>query len=106
MLAEVSSRKDLFQSVLYGDCFDNWELVRDLGEFLIRIEPAEIMGHVILTRAYRHLSVRERAVEELGRCRDLMKGRELHAWETQLFLPLLDVEERTLSLTNSGDPRT
>src|SRR5262245_55744220 len=97
LLAEVSKRKDLFQSVLHDDCFDNWSLAKDLGEFLARVEPAEVMGHVILTRACRHLGIRARAIAELEHCRSLMKSRELHLWETHLFLPLLDREERMLS---------
>src|SRR5208283_3762709 len=97
LLAKVSGRKDLFQSVLYEDRFDDWNLARDLGEFLVQLEPdSEIMGHAILTRAYRHLGARASAIVELERCRTVMRTRQLQTWETELFPPLLDQEERLL----------
>jgi hypothetical protein len=66
LLAKVIQSNDFFQSVLYNDSFEDWNLAKELGEFLVRIEPdSEIMGHALLTRAHRHLGNRQRALDEL-----------------------------------------
>jgi hypothetical protein len=39
LLAKVIERKDFFQSVLFNDSFDDWLLAKELGEFLVSIEP-------------------------------------------------------------------
>jgi hypothetical protein len=97
LLARVSNTKDFFQSVLYKDSLPDWSLAKDFGEFLVRILPDDIMGHALLTRAYRHLGNLELARHELDRCRAYSKTRELEQWEAEDFLPLLDEEERFLS---------
>src|ERR1700690_2967105 len=102
LLARVARRKDLFRLVLYDDSFDDWTLVRDLGEFLVRTEDSEIMGHAILARALRHLGDRRRALVELERCRTMMNSRQLHSWETDLFPSLLAGEGKQLSSEGNG----
>jgi hypothetical protein len=102
LLARVLKTKDFFQSVILSDDLDDWNLARELGEFLVRIEPdSEIMGHALLARAYRHLGNRGRALDELKQCQVRVANRELKPWEAQLFLPLLAEEEKLLS---SGKP--
>lgn len=83
-------RKDFFQSILVNDTFEDWELAREFGEFLTRIEPQEIMGHALLARAYRHLGEPERALMELKRCRAGVP----HPSERKLFSAFLIEEEK------------
>src|ERR1700686_789160 len=93
LLAKVIQNKDFFQSVLHNDSFDDWNLAKELGEFLVRIEPdSEIMGHALLTRAYRHLGNFQRALDELRQCQFRASNRELKRWEADMFLPLLEEE--------------
>lgn len=52
-------KKDLFRSTLLSDTFDDWNLAKDLGEFLVRVgSDSEVIGHALLTRAHRHLGNR------------------------------------------------
>lgn len=97
LLARVSNTKDFFQSVLYRDTFTDWNLARELGEFLVRILPNDIMGHALLARAHRHLGNLKLAREELKQCWAHTKARQLEQWEAEDFLPLLKEEERLLS---------
>lgn len=97
LLAKVIQKKDFFERVL-DDSFDDWSLAKELGEFLVRIEPdSEIMGHLLLTRASRHLGDSQRALDELRACQVRASNRELKPWEKDLFLPLLSKEEELLS---------
>jgi hypothetical protein len=106
LLAKVIQSKDFFQSVLYDDTFDDWNLAKELGEFLIRIEPdSEIMGHALLARAYRHLGNRQRALDELIECQLRASDRELKPWEADLFLPLLAEEKKLLASGDSAGVR-
>jgi hypothetical protein len=98
LLAKVIQSGDFFESVLHNDSFDDWNLAKELGEFLVRIEPAsEIMGHVLLTRAHRHLGNRQGALDELKECQLRTLNRKLEPWEADLFLPLLSEEEKLLA---------
>ena len=103
LLAKVLQKKEFFESVLHNDSFDDWNLAKELGEFLIRIEPdSEIMGHLLLTRAYRHLGNRGRALDELKECQLRTSNRELKPWEANLFLPVLLLEEKLLAPEGSA----
>lgn len=98
LLERVIKRKDFLQSILCSDSLDDWGLARDLGEFIVRIEPeSDIMGHALLTRALRHLGDLVRARDELKQCQERTASRELKPWEIELFLPFLAYEEKLLS---------
>lgn len=97
LLARVSGTKDLFQSVLDRDTLPDWTLVKEFGEFLVRILPNDIIGHALLARAHRHLGNLDLARDELKRCQAHTKTRELEQREAEDFLPLLAQEERLLS---------
>jgi hypothetical protein len=97
LLARVVETKDFFRSVLYDDSLDDWNLARDFGMFLIRIEPEEIMGHALLARAYRHLGDSQHALEELEQCQIRATQGQLRPSETELFSPFLAEEEKLLS---------
>ena len=103
LLAKVIQHKDFFQSVLYDDHLEDWNLAKELGEFLVRIEPdPEIMGHALLTRAHRHLGNRQLALAELKECKLRASNRDLKPWEAELFLSLLSEEEKLLAPRDSA----
>ncbi len=59
LLARVAGMDDFFGCALRRDTLNDWNSAKDLGEFLIRIEPdsdIEILGQVLLVRACRHLA--------------------------------------------------
>jgi hypothetical protein len=96
LLARVVSsieKKDFCRSILVDDVFDDWHLAQDFANFLIRIEPEEIMGHAILARAYRHLGERKKARLELEKCR----VRTPHPAEEELLRGFLESEDKLLS---------
>ena len=71
-VAKAIHDKDFFNSV-FRDDFDDWDLVKKLGEFLISIMPgSEILGSALVTRALRHLGDKERAYSELMKCKARM----------------------------------
>jgi hypothetical protein len=86
LLVRVNNISDFFGAVFSRDDLDDWSLVKDFGEFLVRILPdAEIMGHALLARAYRHLGNLELALDELKQCRSRTANRTLEPWETEMF---------------------
>jgi hypothetical protein len=98
LLLRVNSTKDFFGSVFNRDAFDDWNLAKDFGEFLVRILPdSDIMGHAVLARAHRHLGNTEQALAELNRCRAQAGKRKLKPWEAEIFCPFLQKEEGLLS---------
>jgi hypothetical protein len=101
LLAKVLGRKDFLESAFHDDVLDDWSLARDLGDFLVRIEPdSEILGPALQARAYRHLGELERAREELAKCQTRIAQRELRPWEVELIRPLLIEEEKLLGSPN------
>ena len=94
LLRKVSATEDFFRSVLFEDTLHDWGLARDFGEFLVRLVPDDLGTHLMLARAYRHVGDTHRAVEELETCRRLVAG---GAVEREVFLPVLEEEERHLS---------
>jgi hypothetical protein len=95
LLDRVIQTKDFFTSVLHEDRLADWNLAKDLGEFLIRIAPDEAIGHALVARAPRHLGDLDRAREALQRCRALPMG----PGEAEVLLPLVAQEEKHLSPT-------
>lgn len=92
-IVNAIEKKDFFRSILLNDAFDDWNLAKDFGSFLTRIEPEEVMGHALLARAYRHLGELENALAELKQCR----VRVAHPSEKELFLTFVAEEEKLLS---------
>jgi hypothetical protein len=101
LLANVLGRKNFLESAFHDDVLDDWSLARDLGAFLVRIEPdSEILGHALQARACRHLGELERAREELAQCQTRIAQRGLRPWEAELIRPLLIEEEKVLRRLN------
>ena len=95
LLVKVNSSDDFFGSVFTKDRLDDWNLAKDFGEFLVRFLPdADVMGHAVLARAYRHLGELELALRELKECRTRTANRKLEPWEIQMFAPFFAEEEK------------
>jgi len=103
LLAKVNETNDFFGSVLQRDNLDDWNLAKDFGEFMIRLDPAEAMGHALLARAYRHLGDSQRALEELARCRASAMHTRMKPPEAELFFAFLAEEEKLLSRGSALD---
>ena len=96
LLNRVVNREDFARRVLVDDSFDEWELARELGEFLLRIEPDDLTHRLILARAYRHLGDTQLAVEQLLNCERIIKDTKLGDVETELIVPMVSDELRLL----------
>ncbi|SRR5258708_5762948 len=92
LIDRVAEKDDFFQSV-FNDELDDWDLAKDFGEFLVRLDPEDALGHALLTRAHRHLGNPKSALEELQRCRVRIGLPS----EIEAFTPFLATEERLLS---------
>ena len=100
LLGKVIEHKDFFDSVLYKDAIDDWALAKEFGDFLVKIEPQWVMGHLILTRAFRHLGDLNSARNELGECQARVP--QIKEAEAKFLLPLLDQETRLLESASAG----
>ena len=99
LLGKAIGIKDFFGSVLLRDDVTDWNLAKEVGEFLIRIEPGsnvELVGRVLLVRACRHLADKNRALDELKQCWQEIPHRRLAPVELEMFVPLLSKEEKLL----------
>lgn len=97
ILTRVSKIENFLESVLYKDSLGDWNLAKDLGELLVRIDAEEPMGHALLTRACRHIGDHKHAREELEKWRALV-ARQEETWpQRELFLPILSEEEKKLT---------
>jgi len=96
LIARVSEKGDFFGYVMRDDTLTDWSLVKDFGEFLIRLGHEDVFGHVLLARACRHLGESERAREELQYCRGQAAQGKLVAAEEAMLLQFLAQEERIL----------
>ena len=94
-VVDAIEEKNFFGSVLLHDRFDDWELVRELGSFLVRINDSEILGHALLLRAYRHMGKREPALSELKECR--ARTSRFQPGEEEMFVRLVSEESGFLS---------
>jgi hypothetical protein len=89
LLNRVAKLEDFF-GLFLRDNLDDWNLAKDFGELLIRLDPEEAMGHALLARAYRHMGNSKRSLEALESCR----ARIAHPSEVDLFKSFLAEEER------------
>jgi hypothetical protein len=96
-VVDAIDKVDFFRSIL-SDTFTDWNLSKDFGEFLVTREPdTEIMGHLLLVRSNRHLGNRQIALDELKKCQDMIRKRELTPWEIEMITPVLKEEEQFLA---------
>ena len=100
ILARATAVGDFFGKALRRDALDDWNLAKELGELLIRIEQdsnSDLMGRVLLVRARRHLGSAAEAIAALRDCRERISSRELKQWEQELLVPVLAQEEQFLN---------
>ncbi len=96
-VCEAIDKKDFFPSIIFRDTFADWNLVKELGEFLVRIDPDGVLGHALLTRGHRHLGNRELGLAALKEC----QARKLLPVEAEVFLPLFEEESTRLAAIQS-----
>lgn len=96
LLAKVLKQEKFLEAVLLNDTFEDWNLAKELGEFLLRVFPEDIIGHALLLRAFRHTGNLRRAAEELTACRGFVGRHQLTPKQLDLFLPMLQNEEKWL----------
>jgi tetratricopeptide (TPR) repeat protein len=97
-VVEVMEQRDFFHLTLVNDAFDDWNLAKDLGSFLIRIVPQEAVGYALLARAYRHLGEPKRALESLEQCRIRISPDKSGNMEAEYFSSFFAVEEKQLGV--------
>jgi hypothetical protein len=103
-ISDAIETKDFFASA-WNDSFDDWNLVKDAGEFLVRLDLEEIMGHALLARAHKHLGNLDHARNELTKCQIQIENGRLNPAEGEMLLRLLAHEESVLS-TRGISPET
>jgi hypothetical protein len=96
LLNRVVNTKDFMRKALLEDSFDDWELARELGEFLIRIDPEDLTHRLILARAYRHLGQETLAISELAKCRAIIESGNVGVIDQEVVIPLVEAEKRLL----------
>jgi len=97
LLERVAGIKDFAGSVLLRDDQSDWNLAKEFAEFLLRLDPSEIFGQVVLVRAHRHLGNSVVALDHLRHCRDQIAKQPLLPVEAEVLLPVLFKEEEFLS---------
>jgi|SRR5271165_3420440 len=93
MLTRVEETGDFFRRLFLRDELTDWNLAREFGQYIIRLQPNECGGHFILARALRHLGEPEHARAELQLCKELLPHDPLQSE----YFPQVEKEERLLS---------
>jgi hypothetical protein len=88
--SDRARQKDFFEPILLKDSFDDWQLAKEFGAFMVRQYPDETMGHAVLARACRHLGEHEKSRDELEQCRRMAP----HAAERDLLQKFLEDEDK------------
>jgi hypothetical protein len=97
LFSKLSEIKDFAEVALRDDTLGDWNLAKQFGEFMIRMDPEDILGHALVARACRHLGDRARALEEINRCQTLFADEDLTTMERGVFGPFLERELRISS---------
>ncbi len=96
LLERVCADKTLIRSVLLDEDLEDWTLPKSFGEFLARINPDDLTGHVILMRACRHLGDLEKATQELARCHAIIDAGGMIPVDQQTLVPMVEAEHQML----------
>jgi hypothetical protein len=97
LLDKVLAHDTFLESALLNDSLEDWNVAKELGEFLVRVIPEDIIGHALLVRACRHTGDINRAREELIACQGYLDRNELGPRQLDLLLPMLEREELLLN---------
>jgi hypothetical protein len=90
------------ESLLLRDKAEDWQLVRDLGQYLVLTGPDLLIGHVIVAKASRHLGTHSETKAALHNCRALIRRGATSAMELNVLMPIIEAEERALPDDTSG----
>jgi hypothetical protein len=93
VLERVNRIPDFFGSALLRDDLKDWELARDFGAYLLRIDTDQLLGRLLLARAYRHLGDHDRAIIELTKCKSALATEPLTSGEREVIMSVLEREE-------------
>jgi hypothetical protein len=96
MLRRVTEDKEFMRRLLIEDRLDDWGFAKEWAEFVLRIDPEDLVHHLILVRAYRHLGDTHLAIAELAKCRAIIESGNLGIVDEQVVLPMVDEEKRLL----------
>ena len=56
IIKRVRRDEGFMRSVIEADSVEDWAFAKDLGDFLVRTMPDEVMGHLVLARSSPHFS--------------------------------------------------
>ena len=99
LLHRVNAIDDFCGSALFRDNLSDWQLAKEFGIFLVtRLGHDDLLVHLLLARAHRHLGEAEKAHAELSRCRSLIaEGKAPSNVEEEPLLQTLEIEEGLMS---------
>ena len=92
LLDRVIKTKDFARRLILDDDLDDWRLVKELGDYMVRIHPDFYLGYAIRARAYRHLDEYECAATDFDESRLLFEREGFSEKD-----PILEQEARLLS---------
>jgi hypothetical protein len=96
LLLRVTEDKDFMRRLLLEDKLDDWGFARKWAEFVLRIDPEDLVHHLILARAYRHLGDETLAISELELCQRIIESGNLGAVDREVVIPMVEGEKRLL----------
>ena len=98
LLNRVSAIENFCDLALFRDDLPDWDLARQFGAFLTRLGHDDLLAHLLLARAHRHLGEIANARAELSRCRTLIsEGKASGDPAAEPLVQVLQTEERLLS---------
>jgi len=99
LLQRICALDDFCGSALFKDELPDWQLAKGFADLLTRLGHDDLLVHLLLARAYRHLGDPENAAAERRRCRAVIaEGKPLTNAEAEALLPTLEAEERLASI--------
>ena len=94
LLVRVTAIKDFVGRALLRDDIPDWQLAEEYGAFLSRIGTDDVVTHLLLAKAHRHLGESQKAAAELARCREIMLSGKASQTEIEALSEVIETEER------------
>jgi hypothetical protein len=101
-LGKVLEDEGFVENLLLHDRVEDWQLARDLGQYLVLTGSDLLIGHVIVARASRHLGSHSETKAALRNCYGLIRRGATSAMELNVLTPIIEAEERAVSNDISG----
>ena len=92
LLRRILRIDGFFHSAFVTDDLQDWILAHDFAVLLLRLGHDDLMAHLLLARAYRHLGEKEKAASEVGRCHFLLQQGKIETNEREALSKALVVE--------------